>query len=322
MGDDESLLLGGNLSIAQLIQPRMAHTEKHTSEPIISGDINAQRSVLCFLDAEARLLILTNTFPGSLKYVGSMYLDGSSLCVCFIDDLRLLCGSSYGTVTEEDLSRHARNEYLCHESSVRCMRAKTRSMFFSGDRDGKTVGWDTRKKAPAYVLVSERPSAKSASKSVTSIAFNVLCDYLVYTSESPGGIVSCWDLRYTERGQVRRFRNEVCDRLILDMKHDVSGLFALAENHQILELSDLGVLRSRTTAPENTRSFQGTIAVFGSLRLAAAAASSSMVLVDLEKRETSSFKIRNANGIILTSQECFVAYGSDGHITEYLLCGM
>lgn len=322
MGSDENLLLGENLSIAQLMQPAVARTEKHTSEPIISGDINAQRSILCFLDAEARLLVLTNTHPGSLKYVGSICLDDSPHCVCFIDNLRLLYGSSDGTVAEEDLSRHTRNEYVCHESSVRCMRAKTTSMFFSGDRDGKAIGWDTRRKAPACVLLSERPGTKSASKSVTSIAFSVLCDHLVYTSESPGGIVSCWDLRYTERGQVRRFRNDVCDRLILDMKHDVSGLLVLTENHQVLELSDLGVLRSRTTAPESTRSFRGTIAVFESLRLAVAAASSSMILVDLERRKTSSFQIRNVNGVIHTSDECLAAYGSDGHITEYLLCGM
>ncbi|KAL0266042.1 UNVERIFIED_CONTAM: hypothetical protein PYX00_011759 [Menopon gallinae] len=313
MGCDVNMLLGEDLPVLQLVQPRMVRTEKHTTEPIISGDVNTQGSILCFLDAEHRLLVHTNTRPGELKHIGSMCLDGCPMNVCFVDDFRLLCGHSSGMVVEENLSQHTRDEYACHRSSVRCMRTKTRSMFFSGDREGKAVGWDTRTKAPAYVLAGEMPCARSAGKSVTSIAFNVLYDFLVYTSESPGGIVSCWDLRYTERGQVRRVKNNVCDRLILDMRHDVSGLLALAEDHQVLELSDQGVMRSRTAVSGKLRSFQGTLALFKHLRLAAAAASSSLVLVDLETRETSSFEIRSVNGILPTGGECFVAYGSDGH---------
>lgn len=302
----------------------MLRTHKYSADAMVSGDVNRSLSLMGVVDTDGELYIFKNKLSteNRSKYVSSMSLDEGALNVCFFGDTEILSGHSNGSVTKTDLAFYTQKEYVFHNSSVKCVRQKTKDTFFSGDRDGRVVGWDTRRDTQICTLAGDSTCNRRASTSVTSIEFNCLCDHLVYTSESPGGVVCCWDLRYTERGRIRGLRHDVDNKLVLDMKHDASGLFALTEMGEILELSDLGVVRRRGASPAGHASLVGTLATFTDINLLVSAAGTRLTLVCLDTKETAEFDIRSANGIFCFPRGYFVTYGSDGHVTEYSLCGV
>lgn len=323
MDSYEDVLFQDGVERTRLLEPRLRRSDRYSQDSIISGDINVQRNVMAFLDADSRLMVFAHmSFEESLSgYVGATDLGSNALKICFLNDKEILSGHADGSVLKTDLVSYTETEYVHSVSSIRCIRKKTSETFVSGDHGGAAVLWDVRKTAPAYVFAEDKCGKKHARRCITSVEFSEINDYLVYTSESPGGTVGCWDLRYTERGKVRRIKHGISERLILDMCYDVSGLFGFAEDGRMLEMSDLGVLRTPRSGPAGERLFAGSMAKLCNVRMMAAGGGENLVLLDLETRNTAMFRVRSCNGILPASEELLVSYGSDGHITEYMLYG-
>lgn len=321
---EEPTFFWGDFDKAKILAPRLKETKKYSDDPLISGDINKLKNIVSFLDVKGVLFIFesSNLSEKSLRYIGSLNLDADTSIIRFLDDTEVVSGHSDGKIGRYSLIKQYSKNYEIHNSSVRCMKYKTKDIFFSGDRQGVTIGWDMRIELPVYKLICSSANKKSAKKSITSIEFNYLNDYLAYTSETPGGIVGCWDLRYTERGKIKNIKQTVSERIILDLNYDISGLFALIEDNEILELSDLGIPREKISINIRDKSFLGSIIMFKDLNLMATVASKDFTLVNLETKSASCFQINTSNGAFLTVEGNFVSYGSDGYISEYYLCGI
>lgn len=168
----------------------------------------------------------------------------TSICGSSVVDVEWMGPGSVGAVCGDeniylyDVVKDVSSFVAGHQASTKCIRRRDRSTFFSGGRDGYVYGWDMRTGGTCYTLRHGPVDGRhNTFHSIGSIEFNDRREMVMYTSNTPGGTVNMWDLRYLRNGKHIPDICMVSCKSVERMKYCRNNLYAVDTDGSVFKIS-------------------------------------------------------------------------------------